>query len=545
MFLENTQHLQNNLFDPEKGLNNTLQNVLKNNWSKIFYDKIFRNIKENDFRGLYHPFLGRSNFPVNILVALEIIKEMFSLTDEQLYENYHFNYLYQKAVGVEDINRYSFSIRTLYHFRENYCEYEKQSGINLFDRVFCDGRDKIIEELGLKTSTQRMDSVMIGANIKRMNRLTLFHKVLSNLMKLLRTFDVNPSDELSEILSQEEDGYYYRLPKSKVQERTEQLGNFLFIYVKRYEKDERVNKQKAFIDAERLLNEHCKIRKDNKIELLEPDEISSGSMQNPADSDATYRFKREEHRGYVTHAAETCNTINPFQVITHVETVKNNVDDAKVLSECMGTLIKETDLKTIIADGGYVSDDVRNGCEKEDVEFIATAIRGKESEKEFDSLSFALDDNGLIEKCANGERPKSQKLKADGTLIANFDSKKCLTCPLKEKCMAYQNEKQSRIKIDTKRRWLDERNSKLASGEYQALCKLRPPVESLMEKLKPKYLRGRTLFRGLSKVGQRMILRAIGINFKRVAAYLSYFFQKYLFSCEINFHCRILKVCFR
>jgi len=89
MFLESTLRLQNSLFDPEKGLNNTLQNVLKNNWSKIFYDKIFRTIKENDFRGLYHSFFGRSNFSVNILVALEIIKEMFSLTDKQLYENYH------------------------------------------------------------------------------------------------------------------------------------------------------------------------------------------------------------------------------------------------------------------------------------------------------------------------------------------------------------------------------------------------------------------------------------------------------------------------
>ena len=155
-------HLQGSLFDPEKNLNNTLQVVLKNNWSKTFYEKIFRNINERDFRGLYHPVFGRANFPVNILVALEIIKEMFSLSDKQLYENYHFNYLYQKALGIDNINCYSFAIRTLYYFRERYCEYEKQTGINLFDQVFQDGRDKIIEELGLDTSTQRIDSVMMS-----------------------------------------------------------------------------------------------------------------------------------------------------------------------------------------------------------------------------------------------------------------------------------------------------------------------------------------------------------------------------------------------
>jgi hypothetical protein len=258
-------------------------------------------------------------------------------------------------------------------------------------------------------------------------------------------------------------------------------------------------------------------------------------MQNPADTDATYRFKNEEaHRGYSTHATETCNKENPFQVITHVDTVKNNVDDAKVLSEYIETLKEETGLETIIGDGAFVSDDVRNVCEKENIIFIATAIRGKENEKELDSLSFVLDEKKLIEKCPNGERPISQKLKADETLIAKFDSSKCASCPLKEKCIAYKNEKQSRIKIDTKRRWLDERNAKLESGDYQSLCKMRPPVEGLMEKMKPKYLHGRTMFRGLRKVGQRMIMRAIGINFKRYAAHILDLLKKILLLNDSN-----------
>jgi hypothetical protein len=530
MFHENKDHLQPSLFNLENDLNNTRKSILKNHWSSIFYDKVFKNIDEQYFKELYHPNFGRSNFPVNILAALEIIKDMHSLTDEQLYENYHFNYLYQKALGVEEINQYSFSIRTLYHFRENYCEYEKQTGINPFDGIFKDGRNRIIQDLGLKTSEQRTDSVMIGANIKRMNRLTLFHKVLSNLIKCLRKVEISISEELDSIISQEEDGYYYRLPKTKVKDKTEQLGNFIFIYVKRFENDKRVNELQAFIDAKRILEEQCTIRKDNKIELREPNEISSGSMQNPADPDATYRFKNEEgHRGYSAHATETCDKENPVQVITHIETVKNNMDDAKVLSDYIEDLKEETGLKTIITDGGFVSDDVRNICEKENINFIATAIRGKENEKELNSLSFELNENKLIEKCPNGERPISQKLKADGTLIANFDPTKCKSCPLKEKCIAYKNEKQSRIKIDTKRRWLDERNAKFASGDYQSLCKLRPPVEGLMEKLKPKYLRGRTLFRGLHKVGQRMIMRAIGINFKRYAAHILNFWEKLLF----------------
>ncbi len=50
---------------------------------------------------------------------------------------------------------------------------------------------------------------------------------------------------------------------------------------------------------------------------------------------------------------------------------------------------------------------------------------------------------------------------------------------------------------------------------------MRPPIEGLMEKLKPKYLSGKIKFRGLIRVKQRMVLRAIGINFKRYARRIS------------------------
>ena len=524
MFQENKNHLQAKLFNTETPMNNTRKLVLKNNWSEKFYEKIFRGIDEKPFDALYSNDNGRPNFPVNILVGLEIIKEMHAITDEQLYENYHFNYLYQKALGVEDINEYSFSIRTLYYFRCALYEYEMSSGKDLYSAIFKDGRDKIISELGIKTGLQRTDSVMIGANIKRMSRFTLFHKVLSNLVKELYEHNETVSDELKELISEEEDSAYHRLTKTQVETKLIDLAKFLFVHVERWESDGRINKSQAYLDASRLINEQCNVTNAIKVELKEAKEIVSGSLQNPADPDATYRNKRDEaFHGYSTHGTETCDPENPIQVITAVTTVQNNVDDAKVLSENISTLKKETKLEIIITDGGFVSDDVRNICDKKDINFIATAIRGKSQEEDtLDSLSFSLKENNLIEKCPNGEIPIKQKLKADGTLIASFDVKKCIVCPLKERCMAFKSDKQSRIVIDTKRRWLDERKANLFSEEHLRLCKMRPAVEGLMEKLKPKYLRGRTLFRRLGKVRNRMTLRATGLNFKR---YLAWFLE--------------------
>jgi hypothetical protein len=60
--------------------------------------------------------MGRPNFPINILVGLDIIKDLHDYTDEKLYEDFYLNSGIQIALGIEDISKYYFSIRTWYNF---------------------------------------------------------------------------------------------------------------------------------------------------------------------------------------------------------------------------------------------------------------------------------------------------------------------------------------------------------------------------------------------------------------------------------------------
>ncbi len=113
---------------------------------------------------------------------------------------------------------------------------------------------------------------------------------------------------------------------------------------------------------------------------------------------------------------------------------------------------------------------MRSECEKENINLVTTAIRGKQSEKDLDCGEFKLNEKNLIDKCRDGVNPKSQKLKADGTITRNFDVKICKECPLRNKCITKNLEKQSRIVIDPKRRWLDERNKLLETETYKTFC---------------------------------------------------------------------------
>ena len=82
MFTSNEKHKQPSLFSAERKLPKSIQQRLTNSWSESFYKDIFCKIDEKIFAAIYCKDNGRPNFPINILVGLEILKELHNHTDE-------------------------------------------------------------------------------------------------------------------------------------------------------------------------------------------------------------------------------------------------------------------------------------------------------------------------------------------------------------------------------------------------------------------------------------------------------------------------------
>jgi hypothetical protein len=523
MFKEYSEHLQAKMFTMEDQMSERVRARLEKHWSKTFYLKIFCEIDEKIFAPLYHHEFGRGNFPVNILASLEIIKEMLSITDEDLIDRYYFDLSIRSALGLKDINEHVLSPRTLYYFREAVAEYEESNNKNLIMQLFENGRDAIIKEMGIKTGMQRTDSTMIGANIKRMSRLTLFHKVLSNLVKDVQKIGLSVREEIKKMVRDDEDAFAYRLKKDEVEKYLEEIGGYILELTEIYKDNALLKETKSYKNAKRMLGDQCDIEKDVvKVELKKQEELSASSMQNPSDPEATYRVKKKEaHRGYAAHAVETCDPENKIQLIMDVCVVTNTTDDALVLSEKIEEYKKDFGLETIITDGGFVSDEVRQKCEDNKIELVTTAISGKKKKevdgnKNFTTCDFETDKStGLIVACPMKHLPLSQKFENNIRTVI-FDPAVCRGCARHEQCPVHILKKESRLVIDIHRRWIDEREKKMGTEEYRKLCNLRPPVEGLMSRLKPKYLNGRTLFKGKAKVQRRIIYKAMGLNFKRI-----------------------------
>lgn len=99
MFRENIDHLQGCLFESTNWMNPGIKAKLDKSWAPIFYKYVFCKIDEKHFAVLYSD-TGRPNFPVNIALSLEYIKHLKNYFDDELIDNFNFNYLVNYAVGI-------------------------------------------------------------------------------------------------------------------------------------------------------------------------------------------------------------------------------------------------------------------------------------------------------------------------------------------------------------------------------------------------------------------------------------------------------------
>ncbi|MCR6546975.1 transposase [Dehalobacterium formicoaceticum] len=186
MFRENNEHLQQNLFNNLFTMDSRLAKKLEKSWPAFFYEHVFCKIDESLFSPLYCSDNGRPNFPVNILMGLDLIKEIRGYTDEVLLEEYAYNFQISYALGLRTLEERYFASRTLYEFRARLYNYslEHPEEADLIFTQFEKLTDHFIKVAGLDTDEARMDSTQIMSNIKLAGRISLAYDVLVNGIKV-------------------------------------------------------------------------------------------------------------------------------------------------------------------------------------------------------------------------------------------------------------------------------------------------------------------------------------------------------------------------
>ena len=156
---------------------------LEKSWAIPFADKIFPAINEGDFSILYSDSASRPNTPVNVIIGALILKEWLGLTDEEIVESLMFDIRFQVALHTTSFKEQPLSDRSLSRFRERCTTYETLTNTDLIRNCMNSLASKMVEFIGLSSKMNRMDSMMIAANIKKLSRLELLYTCVANLVK--------------------------------------------------------------------------------------------------------------------------------------------------------------------------------------------------------------------------------------------------------------------------------------------------------------------------------------------------------------------------
>ena len=166
---------------------------------------------------------------------------------------------------------------------------------NLLEEEFQAMTENTLEELGINTRTQRMDSSFVGSFIKQMSRLELIVKVLQNFYRDLdRKEQARWNPLVKEYVETEARHIAYYLKSAEVGDYLQRVGALLFELHQTYADNEQISALRSYEHIGRILLEQFNIvegEKEIQVEVKPSREISSRSLQNPADDTATCRTK--------------------------------------------------------------------------------------------------------------------------------------------------------------------------------------------------------------------------------------------------------------
>lgn len=268
-------------------------------------------------------------------------QQMFDTTDEETVERLAFDMKWHFALdldGESDSDKY-LSPRTLWTMRTLLSE--KELDMLLFDQV----TGKLARVFSVDTKNQRLDSVHLFSNMRHLGRIGIFVRVITKFLVNLKRhhpdlFESLPRSFAERYLTRKGRGVFSTVKPSQTDRTLEALGFDLFDLVRRFAGNDDVCAMSSYKQMSRVLCEQCTvISGENKdaVTVKPPGEVSSGSLQNPAEPDATYCGHKGQ--GYQAHVMETYvpaagddgeKAPGP-SLITHVSVEQAHESDANAL----------------------------------------------------------------------------------------------------------------------------------------------------------------------------------------------------------------------
>jgi len=521
-------HKQSYLFDPWDYLGPKRRMLMEQSWAGLFREEILNNLPVRELAKHFDDGIGRPTKELYTALGVQILQHMNELTDEETIEQLAFNTKWHFALDIADESDEAkyMSLKTLWNIRQVIIE----NGIDTL--MFNQTTDTLARAFSVDTSKQRLDSVHIRSNMKRLGRIGIFvrtiHRFLVNLKRQHEGLFVSlPQEVVDKYLTRKSLSCFSMVRPSESERTLKTVSADLFDLTQRFHEHPEVMSMSSFSLLLRVLEEQCRVTKTqegNPVEVaVKPaKEVSSDSLQNPSDPDATYDGHKGQ--GYQIQVMETyCDTENQevrdttLNLITHIELETACKSDVHALIPAIeSTENRGLGPYEVLADSLYGSDENLAMADEFGVKVIAPAM-GAPKKDAVGLSEFSFSNRGKVIACPGGYAPVTATHKK-GRHTAAFDHGHCNACPLKATCPVKDGKKHRYLNYDDKAQRTAIRRAKENTDEFKEKYRWRSGIEATMSEYDKKTGVKRLRVRGFEAVRLCVLLKAIGINLFRATA---------------------------
>ena len=519
-------HKQRQLFDPWRHLSPKRRRMLDEDWPGLFREHLLEELPVDQMLPHFTDGIGRPSKELHTVLGVLLLQQTMDLTDRAAIEQLCFNIQWHYALNIpeESDDAKYISEKTLYSMRQVMID-------NHLDEMMFDAiSDKLAMVFGVDTKDQRIDSVHIKSNMRRLGRIGIFSqtifKFLVNLKRQHRIlFDAIDENIIARYWGKKALAAFSIVKPSESDKTLKVVSTDLFDLIEQFKDQPAVCSMHSYKLMQRVLADQCDLSSDTegkKVTIKKPADIPADSLQNPSDPDAT--FSGHKGQGYQVQVMETfsrCEDKDEKQkqlnLITHVNVQTACEHDSHALAPAIAdTRVRGIGPEKLLADTLYGSDTNDRIAQVATVELVAPTHKGRGK----DLLSqFSFDEKGLVTVCPAGHRPDKTSPKTKrSNYSAGFDLQRCLACPLSSQCPVKPGKKKAYLRYSAKRYRLAKRRALEASEAFIDDYRWRAGVEATMSEFDRRTGVKKLRVRGMPAVRFYARMKATGLNLLRAGA---------------------------
>ena len=252
-----TKPAQKSLLDVESWLPDGKRRRLDESWAGVFQRHVTPLLVEMEpkFAAWFHPTMGAPNKPISMMIGVNLLQNMFGLSDGETVETLDFNMQWHYALDVPS-DRTQVSVRTLFNFRRRLME---EDGAR---ELTADLIDSFVEAWNVKTSHVRLDSTQVMSNMTVLTRYGLFVQTIATFLRKLAKVDSTALDALPKRLADEylnRNGYFGHVNAAESRRRLPERARDAVFLVDRFAGCSPVCDEEAYRNLARLVEEQCQV----------------------------------------------------------------------------------------------------------------------------------------------------------------------------------------------------------------------------------------------------------------------------------------------